>query len=347
MRPSNGLSTVIRAARSYSICLGQSRHKLSPISAVFLAGLLALAGNPAHAHVEYYDLNQGYQIADLTAVGKLASQAEYGASYLQDLPLNNSAYWNSTYQSYAGGGVFSNVVYSTDSGSAIVDVSDVSDFGWGNGAAATLGDSHKVDFFNFRLAQDSIVHLSWVVSSGNTYLNSGFSLYRGFEVYQGHDDTVTDPLNPVQTPSFTPIQNAMDTGLVTDIQGIVSPFRNTLNTDVARYVGQYNSLGGWSQANAAGNWSAVEFIQAVDDKHTRTSTNANNVTESLSIALAAGNYTVAASGALITGTNSFNLSNLDGRLEFTYSPVPVPAGIWLFLSAMGGLFALRSKKPRY
>jgi hypothetical protein len=41
-----------------------------------------------------------------------------------------------------------------------VDVNDVTDWAWGDGTETTLGDSHRVDFFNFRLPQAASVTIS-------------------------------------------------------------------------------------------------------------------------------------------------------------------------------------------
>ncbi len=320
------------------------------------AAFCCLSTSPnAVAHLYSYDLNQGAQISDLTTLGKQASQAQLGAATLQDLPLDNTAYWNANYQNYSGVGTFTNVSYGVNSGGASVAVNDVTDWGWGDGTQSTLGDSHSVDFFNFRLQQASVVNIDWTVNSSTTFVNSGFSVYRGNGVYQGHDDVLADPLNPVQidnSGNAVQIQNSKDTGTVYDAQGNISPYRDTVN-NVDSYVGQFNALGSWSQANAAGNWSALQFVQAVDNKHSRYGTNSANYTEYLSLTLAAGDYTIAASGALVTGSAtpsnaSFGVSNLDGQLNFSYAPavVPVPAAVWMFLTGFIGVLGLNRHKNK-
>jgi hypothetical protein len=65
----------------------------------------------AFAHIEYYDLNQGAQIADLTDAGKAIAGVQVGASTPQDLPLVKSAYWTPAYQTYSGAGNFTGVTY--------------------------------------------------------------------------------------------------------------------------------------------------------------------------------------------------------------------------------------------
>lgn len=332
-------------------------HRKIIAAAISSLGLISMA-TPALAHVEYYDLNQGAQIGDLTAAGKAASTAEHGStpsaalalanaangistlSSQSDLALSNSAQWNSTYQSYTGVGAFSGVVYTPTFSSATVNVNDVTDFGWGAGTNSTLGDSHKVDFFNFRLAETSTVTISWNVGGDGLYIDNGFSLYSGLLSYQGHDDA-NEKLNPKTGVPPKKVQDALDTGSVVDVQGIASAYRNTLTGPT--YVGQFNALDNWGQSNVSGNWSNVSFITAVNEKNPLDgySDNANDTFESLTIVLGAGNYTIAASGALggVGAAGSFGLTNLNGQLNFsaTALPVPEPESWALMLSGLAVL----------
>jgi len=343
-------------------------HTLS-ISRAAAALLLAAVSAPALAHVEYYDLNQGKQIADLTADGKTASTAQYGANTLvagslinatSDRPLNDPAKWTAQFQSATSVGQFANLVYSAASSSATVRVNDVTDRGWGDGTHALLGDSHKVDFFNFRLAETSQVTISWnVFDDDGNFFDGGFSLYSGVLSYQAHDDAGADPLNP-KGGGFPPrrLQNVLDTGSVVDAQGIAADFRDTRTPPLASdYVGQFDANGNWGQANGAGNWSNIAFLAAVNAHNPVAgfAAHASDTLETLVIELAAGNYTIAASGALgATGYGSvaapFGLSGLNGELAFHASAVaavPLPGPLGLMGFALTGLAALtRMRRAR-
>ncbi|MFZ5504278.1 MAG: PEP-CTERM sorting domain-containing protein [Pseudomonadota bacterium] len=329
------------------------------------AGMFSLT-LPAFAHVEYYDLNQGRRIGDLTAAGKIKSTEQYGSTPSAVLALSNSAanglgvlssqsamalnnpeYWNGTYQSYISAGAFSNLSYNaaTGSGTAHLVVNDVTDSGWGAGTQATLGDSHRVGFFNFRLATEQEVTITWNVDTGDgVFIDSAFSLYRGVLPYQGHDDAV-EKLNP-KTGLTTRVQDALDSANApVDVQGIASSYRNTTASGPASYNGQFNALDNWGQSNVSGNWSNIEFIAYANANNPAEgySLDAGDTLESLTIVLGPGNYTIAASGALGAsaaaggqGVASFGLTNLRGEMTFSATALPVPEpGSWAMM--VGGL----------
>lgn len=357
-------------------------HTPAPIAALLVgAGMLTLPV-VAHAHVEYYDLNQGKQVADLTAAGKVKSTEQYGAtpatvmalsgstanglgtlSSQSDRPLNDTSYWNNTYQAYGGAGSFSNIAYNaaTGSGSATVVVDDVTAAGWARGTKATLGDSHTVDFFNFRLTTAQRVTITWNVDigDGSTFFDSAFSLYSGVLSYQGHDDA-NEKLNP-KTGLTTKVQDALDaSNAPMDAQGIASSYRNTTASGPGTYVGQFNALANWGQANAAGNWSNIAFITYVNANNPADgySTSGASTLESLTIDLGPGNYTIAASGAVGATTPGAShdpdgvssLTGLRGTLKYSATaipaaPVPEP-GTWAMLlcglAVVGGIARRRA-----
>lgn len=316
---------------------------------ILFALILIAYSQQSFAHVEYYDLNQGKQITDLTSAGKSASTTQYGANPSSsisglttgsDRPLQDSRLWNSNYQTYSSVGSFTNRQVSTnpDFSDAIfylaneVDVDDVTDWGWADGTwgnvshtsptgTGLLGDSHKVDFFNFRLEKPATVTITWNIDDtvGN-YYDGAFSLYRGVLSYQGHDDA-TDHSNPKQGIGVNAkkIQDELDTGLVLDSQGIASAYRNTL-TNSAAYIGQFNALDNWGDGNTSGNWSNIAFIAAINTHNPVSGFTANpaETLETLVIELQPGNYTIAASGALgaANGAQSQQSSGLHGKLTF-------------------------------
>ncbi len=343
-----------------------------------LAVSVALLGlsQQASAHIYYYDLNQGAQIADLLPAGKAASTLQYGptpASVLalantpangvgalvaqSDLPLNDPALWNSTYQTYAGGGTFTGVTYTPSSSTANVQVAGVTDWGWGDGTKPTLGDSHKVNFFNFRLPTTSNVTITWNTHDlSGYYYDSAFSLYKGVNTYDSHDDASVEPMNPKVGP-VTKVQDKLDSSTApVDQQGIASAYRNT-GPGAPTYIGQYNSVANWGQANNAGNWSNVEYLAHANSNAGSVdgfSLNASDTLETLTIQLVAGNYTIAAAGALGAalsaggfGVASFGQAALLGNLTFSatsVATVPLPSAVWLFMTAMFGFLGLNRRK---
>lgn len=223
-------------------------------------------------------------------------------------------------------------------------------YGWSDGTRPTLGDSHNLAggvFFKFHLGSTARVDISFVDASTTGLLNPAFSLYGGLLPDDAHDDAGIDPLNPSHLV-LTPVAHAVkdpspvDNGSTTDLQGNVSPFRDTANVT---FLGQFNALGDWSMANelgdtqtlaeaiAAGNWSVVKYIAHV------APTGGSSVAL-LGYLLPAGDYTIAAGG----GTAGGEVGELLGTVSFKASPVPLPAGLWLMGGALTGL--LRHSRRR-
>ena len=330
--------------------------------ALAAAGLLATA-LPALAHIEYYDLNQGKQIGDLTAAGKAVAG--------NDIPLSNPAYWSATYQSVTSssetwtslGGSYASGTWGYQ-----LKVVNMDSAGWTDGlrtnptgGAYLLGDSHKVNWANFHLSQASIVSIT--VTDPNGYgLNPSLSLYRGSAVYQAHDDASVDPLNPRGgPPTFAKIQNAKDTGSVVDSQGITSAYRNTL-TNSGSYFGQFNALGDFSVSNSAGNWSAVDYVASATGTVNPDGTWAGNSNSNslLNLSLGAGDYIIGFSGNAApvsyaslrssdTSSPFGTPTNMEAVLTFSAvaAPVPEPESWALMLVGMaliGGVARRRSRQ---
>lgn len=271
-------------------------HRLRARAAA--AALVAFA-SPGWGHIEYYDLNQGRQIRDLTPAGKTAAG--------NDIPLTNAAYWTSTYQTTMSSGetwISLGGSFASGTWGYSVRVVNFDSSAWTDGLRSNptggsylLGDTHKVDFANFHLSRDARVTISLQDDFANTGygLNPSFSIYRGSAVFQAHDEATVDPLNPSNLSGK--VQNAKDTGAIVDTQGIVSAYRNTL-TNTGAYVGQFNALGGWSIGNGAGDWSAVEYVASATGNLNADGTwlgnaNSNSLVDYF---LPAGDYIIAFGG---------------------------------------------------
>lgn len=231
--------------------------------------------------------------------------------------------------------------------------------GWVDGTDADLGDSHQIGglsarWYRFTLNQPGLVDLS--VIQGTAGLDPAFTLYRGAFNLSAHDDTVTDPRNPVDPNTFLPIQSAIDA----DPSGQYlkhSGYRDTANNT---YEGQFDAFGSWSMANDATQHATVEYVLAVsgtsDSDPVRSLTwggNGNHDTavgtgESLlQYYLPAGTYSVAIGGERCNdGTAACQSPTYSATFSLNVQPVPLPAAFWLMGSALGslGLIARRRKK---
>lgn len=284
-----------------------------------LAWMVAGLPGLALAHVEYYDLNKGYQIENLTPEG-IAANGDHDTPVLDktyDIPIAGSSVWSGT----------------PGLGPVSVTVNDLTLSGWIDGTrtdiagAYILGNSHRVDFANFHLEQSALVSINFKTEVG---INPSFTVYKGLLVYQGHDDlngaNATDTLNPFESiatePFFQAIQNTQDDGTKTDWQGNLSPYRDTIHSSNpnGQYAGQFNALAGWSMANANGYWSAVAHIAHVTSDNLAATENSLH-----GQCLRAGDYTIAFSGAGVAAntdkTPSSTKSNLTGTLTYSATPV--------------------------
>lgn len=276
-------------------------------------GAMALAGwgygLEALAHLEYYDLNKGYQVEDRK--DKVPGDDRSALPILdtsQDEVVENGGTWS--------------ITEATDTAPRTVSVTvnkGVKRFSWIAGTNASLGDSHAMQYFNFHLDGNAYVNIAW--TQADSGLDPAFTLYKGLLPYQGHDDTSRDPLNPQQ--DFVPVQNASDTGQVFDVQGILSPFRDTVTPENAGnnfnfYVGQFNALDGWSMGRQGGDWwSAVQYLAHKNDNNGPSETLAN-------FCLPAGDYTIAAGGAACNDPTIPACGYPYLSATLTYSATPAP-----------------------
>jgi len=209
-------------------------------------------------------------------------------------------------------------------------------YGWIAGTNATLGDSHEIDdakAYVFRLQRASLVTISFANDPSNpTPLDPAFSLYAGILPNEAHDDTAFDPLNPVDDINFLPVASPTDTA--------PNPFhhyfpldrwRDTLHysqtggldatgSPVHPFVGQFNALNDFSMANPdadpgqdpAGDWGTINYI-------THQNRFGAGRTETLTILLPRGDYTVIAGGANCNDDNPASACRLAAPYSGTVS----------------------------
>ncbi|ANE53822.1 hypothetical protein [Methylomonas sp. DH-1] len=136
-----------------------------------------------------------------------------------------------------------------------------------------------------------------------------------------------------------------------EVGGWVPANFDVLNGSFDGFSGQFDAFGNWSMANGDGEWSRIDYISSVSSTAcagpncvvTGSGGFANpghfagndGITETLILALAAGNYTIAVDG------ESCNDSSLDCLAPFmaanvSVRVVPIPGAAWLMLSALVG-----------
>lgn len=186
-------------------------------------------------------------------------------------------------------------------------------FGWLAGAQPTLGDTHAIDdgkFYVFTLRRWSSVTIKFANSSDNASpFDTAFSLYRGVLPAEAHDDAAFDPLNPVDDVNFLPIASPTDSAPAKHEYVPLDRFRDTKlysqtggldasGNPVHPFVGQFNAINDFSMANeeavpgeAPGeNWTIIRHVAHENRRGA-------GQTESLTLALPPGDYTIAAGGA--------------------------------------------------
>ena len=215
-------------------------------------------------------------------------------------------------------------------------------YGWLNGTQAVLGDSHTLtvnaEFWKFHLSQTSTVTIT--VTQGQAGLDPAFSVYSGLLPTLSHDDTPTDPLNPVS--SSCAAASPTDTAPAGWTYQVHDGFRDTLLysttggvascAPVNPFRGQFDTFAGWSMANASGDWERITYVASVsataftgNDGGSHASGNhsvAIGTGETLTLTnLPPGDYTIAVGGeACATTVGSCTSPRLYGTVSYTHSP---------------------------
>lgn len=209
-------------------------------------------------------------------------------------------------------------------------MSVTSDHGWANGADGTWSDSHDIRWFSFSLATAQTVKISVANAGAGTFTNyngsnvaSGtftsigdidpaFSLYSGLLPAAAYEGASWDHDNDANTPKV--------------------PVYSVAANAPAGSTGLFNALGNVTMGNNSNVIGTVNYLGSANNF-------GGTLAETLTIALAAGNYAIGVGGGNALGTNT-------GTFAVTASvqPVPVPAAAWLFGGAMFSLFRFGKRK---
>ena len=274
------------------------------------------------------------------------------ATFLLALGWSDRAYGHVLNYFMDGGAIFRDTNYS---GTAIVDPCHSAPsgvlcqssnlftrYGWHDGTEPTLSDSHylttNAEFWVFSLASDAEVTITATnykptstvdaTPVPDSFLNPAFSVYAGTLPDLAHDDTTVDPLNPIDPDTFLGLPSPTDAGPPGWVYAPHDGYRDTVNST---YFGQFDAFASWSMANAAGSWDRIVYVSSVSNtpcSGTSCSTTTtggfanpghvaggNGSSETLTLTLAAGDYTIAVggeSGNSSNGAGGLPCSNVNG-----------------------------------
>jgi len=226
---------------------------------------------------------------------------------------------------------------------------DFTKFGWANGVQSTLGDSHyltiNANFWKFTLASAASVTITFSSGGVNkSLLDPAFSVYSGLLPTDGHDDLSDDPLNPANG-SGCAIASPKDAHSAPWTYQVHDGYRDTLNFSttggvtqspagcnhpIHPFVGQFDAFAGWSMANASHSWSYISYVTSISNTafngHNGGTHVAGNTTtsETLTVSLAAGTYTIAAGGEGCTAAPPYSGAcgspRIYGTVKYTHTP---------------------------
>jgi hypothetical protein len=213
-----------------------------------------------------------------------------------------------------------------------------SNVGWADAAEANWGDSHHGAWFSFNLAQDSLVSIQVTGLAAGTYptlradgqalTNAGAASTPytavadladvGFSIYQG--------LFPISPAVYENANNGAANGSV--------KYRDFA---AEGKQGGWNALGDTQLYNDAGEAGNLIFKTAVNSSTGNTET-------LLNFFLAAGNYSLAAGGAIDPATGAHTGSYGIQAQLLNVAAVPVPGAVWLMITGLMGFLGLQKRR---
>ena len=213
-------------------------------------------------------------------------------------------------------------------------------YGWADGADVDWGDTHKTATFTFTLTGAADVSLRFekkVNAFGGTGLIPGFSLYQGTPAYGAnldHDFSIGSELIRANvcaaTPGCTTTEGSFRPLTSFSITTDADPTGTSPN--VFTYVGSaYDGSQTIPSANSPLQDGNPYLISGGDGTQ-------DNIVTKLFPNLAAGSYIVFVGGADYASQANSATRGIGGTLTVTpVAPVPIPAAVWLFGSALAGL----------
>lgn len=214
------------------------------------------------------------------------------------------------------------------------------DFNWHEGTLPTLANSHDFHWFSFDVSEASLVNISVAATGQGSFartingipFDSVGALDVAFTLYKG-----VVPLEAVEEDTLTGTGFGGFGGF--NDQGVATTQAQT--TAASAFVGA--GPGDVTLGNADGEWATIQYLTHVNNS-------GSGVTEWLNnFVLQAGTYTLLVGGASekLFDADGITLLN-DGQYGITANlsvqPVPVPAAVWLFGSALAGVIGFGRRK---
>jgi len=182
-------------------------------------------------------------------------------------------------------------------------------YGWQQGTTPELTTTDDVNWYSFTLTKESTVSLSLVKDINGGLAAPAFSLYSGLFVEDSYD------VNPIYL-------------FVVDHQ------RGLVNTAASFSM---TTAGNTPEGTPEQNKRTINFITSATDGGTGTA-------QLVNFNLGPGDYSVIAGGNSLWTEADDGQSKYGAKISFATSPVPLPAGVWLFGSGLTGLLFAAKRK---